>query len=147
MPIMNREMRRRLDRENARRSAVLTIVPREQWPVSQPDPKRLEVWVSCEFLVQVFAENDGVLRLTANRTSVRHDGQWDDGLTWDELQTIKRQIGRGDLYAVEVFPRDRDVANVANMRHLWVLPEPLRIGWFNTPNAEAHRRAACGTSC
>lgn len=46
MPIMNREMRRRLDRENARRSAVLTIVPREQWPVSQSDPKRLEVWVS-----------------------------------------------------------------------------------------------------
>jgi len=26
--------------------------------------------------------------------------------------------------------------NVANMRHLWVLAEPLHIGWFKVPNNE-----------
>ena len=133
MPIMNREMRRQLERENTKRPAVLTIVPREQWPVRQPDPARMEVWVSREYLVQVFDEGNGVQRLTANRTTARPGGRWDDGLTWNELQAIKRAIGRGDLYAVEIYPRDRDIMNVANMRHLWMLPAPLRIGWFKTP--------------
>ena len=31
--------------------------------------------------------------------------------------------------AVEVFPADDQVVNVANMRHLWVLPEPLPFAW------------------
>ena len=139
MPIMNREMRRKLERENTQRPAVLIVVPREQWPVSKPDPARLEVWVSREYLVQVFDEGYGVQRLSANRTTARPDGRWDDGLTWDEMQRIKREIGRGDLYAVEIYPRDRDVVNVANMRHLWMLQEPLSIGWFKTPNAEITR--------
>ncbi len=134
MRVVTRETRRQLERENAKRPAVLAMVPSKQWPVAQHDPKRLEVWVSREYLVQVFAEGDGVQRISANRTTARSDGRWDDGMTWDEMQAIKRQIGRGDLYAVEIYPRDRDVVNVANMRHIWVLPEPLMIGWFKTPN-------------
>ena len=136
MRVVTREMRRQLERDNAKRPALLTMVPREQWPAAQHDPKRLEVWVSREYLVQVFDEGDGVQRISANRTTARQDGRWDDGLSWDEMQAIKRQIGRGDLYGVEIYPRDRDVVNVANMRHLWVLPEPLSIGWFKTPNAD-----------
>jgi hypothetical protein len=31
---------------------------------------------------------------------------------------------------VEIYPRDRDIVNIANMRHLWVMAEPLALGWF-----------------
>ena len=46
-----------------------------------------------------------------------------------ELQDIKRQAGLGDYMAVEIYPKDRDIVNVANMRHLWVLRDPLQFGW------------------
>lgn len=35
----------------------------------------------------------------------------------------------------------QDYVNVANMRHIWVLPEPLSIGWFKTPNVQIEGRA------
>lgn len=72
-------------------------------------------------------------RLSVSRTTVQDDGRWGDNLTWDEMQEIKRQVGMGDMYAIEIFPRDRDLVNVANMRHIWVLPEPLNMGWFSAP--------------
>jgi len=143
MRVVTREMRRQLERDNAKRPAVLTPVPREQWPLPV-NATRTAVLLSREYLVQVFDEGDGVRRISANRTTARPDGRWGDGLTWDEMQEIKRQIGMGDRYAVEVYPRDRDVVNVANMRHLWVLPEPLSIGWFKTPNVEVTGRREHG---
>ena len=59
------------------------------------------------------------------------DGRWKDDITWDELQEIKRQAGYGNQMAVEIYPDDLDIVNVANMRHLWILDEPLPIGWKN----------------
>jgi hypothetical protein len=96
----------------------------------------IEVWVSREFLVQVYAPRptEGqlpVCRLSICRVTAGSDGRWEDGISWDELQRAKREIGRGDAYAVEVYPRDRDVVNVANLRHLWLFDEPLDIGWFS----------------
>src|SRR5574337_974504 len=96
-------------------------------PTTQP---RLAVWINLEFLVQVFDEGSGMRRLSVNRTLVKPGGGWREDITWEDLQAIKRQSGMGDRYAVEVYPRDVDVVNVANMRHLWVLPAPLGIGWF-----------------
>lgn len=96
----------------------------------------LEVWESQEFLVQLYPIRDGEgchfnlsLRMTVNRVTGKN-GRADDGITWDDLQRIKREIGHGETYAVEVYPRDSDVINVANMRHLWLCAEPLDIGWF-----------------
>lgn len=127
MRVVTRAMRRQLERDNAKQPADLTPVPPSEWPPVTP-PGLVEVWRSRDYLVQLVREPAG-LRLSVNSTRVRPDGRWDDGLTWDELQAIKRQIGLGDCYAVEVYPPDRDVVNVANMRHLWILPEPLPIGW------------------
>lgn len=128
--IVTREMRRALERENARQSAVLQIVPMSTWPdVSGMTQKPIAVFRSRDFIVQTFDEGVGITRLSIARTTMRPDGRWDDGITWDELQGIKRQIGFGDCQAVEIFPRDRDLVNVANMRHLWVLREPLDFGW------------------
>lgn len=52
-----------------------------------------------------------------------------DGLTWDELQAIKRDVGFGDWHGLEIYPPDQQVVNVANIRHIWISPEPLWIGW------------------
>lgn len=68
------------------------------------------------------------MRLSINKTS--HNGDtWDDNITWDELQKIKNECGYGDACAVEIFPPDESVVNVANMRHLWLLPEPPSFMW------------------
>lgn len=127
--VTTREQRRALERENAKRPAVLARVPEHEWPANA-DPRLVEVWRSRRFLVQVFAESAGVTRFSICRTTVNAEaGRWEEGISWDELQQLKRECGRGHLDAVEVFPADRDVVNVANMRHLWVLDQPLPFAW------------------
>ena len=117
----------------AKRPMALTAVPKASWP-SEPGARPIEVWQSREYLVQLFEEPCGH-RLTVCRVMLGVDGRWEDGLSWDELQRIKRATGFGDTYAFEIYPRDRDIVNVANMRHLWLLREPLPIGWFaSRPN-------------
>lgn len=102
-------------------------IPYEQWPSSQQDPRRSEVWLDEGFLAQVFREDGDILRVSVNRVFVG-----EDGITWEELMEVKRRIGRGEDYAVEVLPRDRDIVNVANMRHIWIMPHPV-CGWFKEP--------------
>jgi hypothetical protein len=127
-----RQQRRRAKAENKRwpealvRAEMSEIdraysgVPRERQPV--------EVWRSREFLVQVFQEKDGIERLSVLRTE--HDGDdFIDGIAWGDLQRLKRECGRGGKDAIEIFPADVDVVNIANIRHLWVLPEPLPMAW------------------
>ena len=133
--IATRHQRRQLDRENAKQPALLTLVPPVEWPLTMQGNKRLQqVWRSRNYLVQQYVEGNGIFRLSINKTILTGD-RWDDGLTWDELQEIKRQCGYGDAYAIEIYPQDKNVVNVANMRHLWVLPEPLAIGWVRKESA------------
>jgi hypothetical protein len=33
------------------------------------------------------------------------------------------------MMAVEVYPKDSDIVNVANMRHLWLVDDKTNIGW------------------
>lgn len=87
-----------------------------------------EVWRSRDFLVTLFDE-DGHVRVTVNRSHMPNGIDWADGITWDELQAIKHDIGRGELWAVECYPPDDAVINVSNMRHLWLLDEPPAYGW------------------
>lgn len=127
--LTTREERRALKRESEKQPRVLT--PVSGWEGRPNLPEGLiEVWRSREFLVQVFSEGPGVVRASINRTSIDSSkGRWDDGISWDEMQRIKREIGRGAKDAVEVFPADRDLVNVANMRHLWVMDQPLPYAW------------------
>ncbi len=115
--------------------AELTEVPESRWPPARgKGPRPIAVWCSREYLVQCYAERacNGieVRRLTVNRVTLGADGHWDQNIPWDDLQRCKRETGHGDWYGLEVYPRDRDVVHVANMRHLWLLAEPLPIGWF-----------------
>jgi hypothetical protein len=107
--------------ENRRLTEELMSMPvsandREQGPIA--------VWRSNRFLVQLFNDS-GAQRITINRAAIDETtGRWLDGITWDEIQGIKRKIGFGDRYAVELYPADADVVNVANMRHIWLVDAP-----------------------
>lgn len=109
----------------------LRAVPRDQWPERCADVRRVAVFQDARLLVQVFEEDAQVVRISVNATALGKGGRWKDGLSWDVLQAIKDAVGYADRDAVEVFPARGDVVNVANMRHLWVLPERLSFVWRN----------------
>lgn len=120
-----------LRRDNASWPRHLKTVPIGSWPPSFP-PTCFAVWRSRRFLVQAHKTDDkSIVRLSVNRTDWDTDKQrFAEGISWDELQELKLQAGYGDFDAVEVFPRQPDVVNVANMRHLFVfLNERLPFAW------------------
>lgn len=127
-----REQRRELARENAKRTRELQLVPRHEWPY-EPDGLR-RVWRSRYFLVQEHEANDPALvRLSVIRTSLEPiGGRWIGDIAWDDLQRIKCECGYAQHDAVEVYPNAIDVVNVENMRHLWVMRNPLSFVWRNT---------------
>jgi len=113
--------------ENRRHPATMAVQPKDGWPANTP-PGIVEVWRSNKFLAQVYEEGPEVLRVSICRTMLSKYGSWEEDISWEELMQIKREIGLANAYAVEVYPQDTDIVNVANMRHLWVLPRPI-IGW------------------
>jgi hypothetical protein len=52
------------------------------------------------------------------------------------LQTVKDELGYAERDAVEVFPAQGDLVNVANMRHIWVLPYRLPFIWRSLSGGE-----------
>lgn len=127
MAFLNRNDRRRLQAENLKQPSVLRQIPEAEWPAHYDFTLR-EVWRSKHYLVQVIDEPNGFIRLSVCRTN--HNGTgWCDAITWDELQRVKREVGLGERDALELFPADRDLVNVANFRHLWVTPQPVSFAW------------------
>lgn len=126
---MRRAAQKHLQQENSKWPVQLKEWPRQEWP--QPNPKVLRCLRSRGFLVQEYPANEpAIVRLSINRTSITPGGDWNQEITWVELQRIKHEAGYGDCDAVEVFPPEADVVNVANMRHLWVLPaNTLTFAW------------------
>ena len=120
-----------LELDNLKYPEHLIKLPKREWPnPAQADEIGLvEAWRSRHFLVQVYKATVDAQRVTVNRTTIDGKGRWKDGITWDELQEIKRQIGRGDSFAVEIFPADDKIVNVGNLRHLWILPAALSFAW------------------
>lgn len=126
--VARREVQQHLDRQNAKLPTQLQEIPRDQWPNEGP-PSLLSVWRSKEYLVQVFnAPAPALVRLSVNRTAMCRTG-WKDGISWEELQRLKLECGYGDQDAVEVFPKQCDVVNLTNMRHLWIMVDPLEFAW------------------
>ncbi len=127
----NRQQRRQLEKDNAKYPEHLVEVPAEEWDhLKAQQPNRMRVWRSRSFLVQAFYESNTMLRLSINRTSMGNNGRWEENITWDDLQRLKRETGYGNHDAAEVYPRDSNVVNVANMRHLWVwLDGSMDFGW------------------
>lgn len=128
---MNRHPRRTaaqlLRKESATYPDQLISVPQAEWPSREPG--MISLWRSRRFLVQVYDEGNSVVRLSVCKTAIQSSGRWEDNITWDELQEIKNQCGYGHCDAIEIYPREKDVINVANMRHLWVVANPIAFAW------------------
>ncbi len=124
-----RAQRRQLERNNAKLPERLQEIPHYEWPESAP-LSVMRVFRSRDYLVQEYRESSPhvISRLSICRTSISGN-RWKDGITWDELQRIKSEVGYGDVDAVEIYPADGDVVNVANMRHLWVMDAPVSFAW------------------
>lgn len=108
----------------------LVRIPVEDFPPDFALAKRppVELWRSRKFLVQVFAEKSAVERLTVCRTQITGK-TWLPGISWDELQQLKRECGRGEVWAVEIFPPESELVNVENMRHLFVTYDAPTFAW------------------
>lgn len=129
-----REARAYLKVENRKFTARLEPLPRAAWEILAANQSRqvLAVYRSNRFLVTAYAEQAGLVRLSICRTELKPGtDEWMDGITWDEIWAIKHECGYGDWYGVEVYPRSIDLVNVSSMRHLWLMKEPLSIGWQN----------------
>lgn len=129
-----KQKRQYLRVENKKWPVRLAQVPADRLPPifrANPNDAPSFVWRSRDFVVQLFADPSGKLRLSVNRTELDSTGRWKDGITWDDLQRLKGEAGFGQLQAVEIYPPDGDVVNVSNMRHLWLMAEPLPFAWKN----------------
>lgn len=135
---------REMKRQNALYPAHLVAVPRDQWPDLSQAPgggtgsSVLACYRSRSFLVVVWLEPSGFARLSVNRT------EWDDrkqrfrdDISWDDLQRLKAEAGFADMCALEVYPPDEQVVNVANMRHIFLVPTPPRFMWKRVQQSEA----------
>ena len=71
------------------------------------------IWEDDVYYVAAFLDQN-TIRLDINRKDMA------DGLTWDDLQSIKTKCGFENFDAVEFYPRNADVLNTANIRHLYL---------------------------
>ena len=110
--------------------AHLVEVPPEEWPHGS-SITRNALWRSREYLVQEFAESTALVlvRLSISRTQIDKKGGWSQDIAWEDLQRLKGEAGYGGFDALEVYPADKDVVNVANMRHLWVMRDRVPFAW------------------
>lgn len=98
--------------------------------MARDENKLIEVWRSRYYLCQIYEAKNGIERLSICRPEVdTTNRRWRDGLTWDELMLVKKEVGRGEKWAVEVLPAESDIVNVANMRHVFCLNEAPVFAW------------------
>lgn len=121
---------RQLKRDNMAYPVAARQLDPSEWPATVAGVGApTAVWRSRTHLVQLF-DDRGHMRLSINRTDWdERAARFRDDISWDDLQRLKAECGFGQQAAVEVYPPDAHVVNVANMRHLWLLPEPPAFMW------------------
>lgn len=92
---------------------------------TKADAASMEVWANAIYEVVVRHKPDGITHLSIKRytrQAVRD---------WRHLQQIKNEICGPEREAVELFPAESRLTDLANEAHLWVLPEGERFpfGW------------------
>ncbi len=56
------------------------------------------------------------IRIYADRIAIQ--SEYEEPLSWETLQYIKNHF-LGDVVAFEIYPKEDDVVNLRNTRHLW----------------------------
>jgi hypothetical protein len=80
------------------------------------------VWENATYYCAAFA-CDNAIRLSI----MRHDLK--DGLTWDEIRAVKKDCGFADFDALEFYPKESDIVNTGNMRHIFIFEKELPLIW------------------
>lgn len=78
-----------------------------------------KVYQNGQFIIQVFEENNA---WNAKKVMIR----WLDArpeIPWAILQKIKNDLFGAEVTALEVFPKESNKVDVANMYWIWILPE------------------------
>ena len=138
----DRKMRKAFDRECLQYDNRYVEISTSTADNIQGKAKLLRAFRNRYFLAQIYREPNGFLRLTVQRCAIDKRGMWVDGITWDEMMTVKSMIGMSDRWAVEVYPPTDEIVNVANMRHLFLLADAPAYAW--RPNAKADLAPASG---
>lgn len=93
-------------------------LPNFHSPFGEPARK---AWFSEDFIAGLFGD-EGAVRLSVSRNRTEAE-QIAFPMSWEELMQVKHDCGFGDIDAVEVYPRDEDVFNTGNVRHLFLVEE------------------------
>lgn len=48
-------------------------------------------------------------------------------IPWAEMQKIKNELFGRERVGVEVFPKESELIDAANMYHIWILPENMNL--------------------
>lgn len=102
--------------------SIFKEIPLTDEQKSRPNAP-INVYKNDEFLVQIYNLDGEPTRITVNKTK-RKGNNWADGITWDQLMQVKRLVGFAKHCAIEIYPPDEHIVNVANIRHLWVVDMP-----------------------
>lgn len=128
---LNRAQRRALEKVKRQLIATypdeLTIVPENDpnMPYTSHPQDLDSVWRNKKYTVMVWNVPAGK-KITISRNEWdSHTCRYKDGITWDEIMEIKRGVGFGNQNAVEFYPPDNEVINIANVRHIWILPDGI----------------------
>ncbi len=129
-----RALQRAARLEAAKWPARMTPVAQDVWPKQDglsTGALAIGVWRSNRFLAVMWEEphKASTPRLSICRAFLGDDGRYVDGIRWEELQQVKDECGFADRDAVELYPAQRDIVDVANLRHLWLLPARSPLAW------------------
>jgi hypothetical protein len=67
-------------------------------------------------LIRIEKIDSYLVRIYPNRIAIQ--SSIPDAISWETLQDIKTKI-LGDVIAIEIFPKNVEVVNFRNTRHLW----------------------------
>lgn len=129
---IRRDIKKYMKKTSKKFPEHLVTIPNKEWPEMTHISKKLFALMrSNKFLVQIYTEERPCfVRLSVCKTEL-YGSTWKDGISWDELMQIKRECGYGAYDALEIYPNDNDIVNVSNMRHLFVMKEPVPFAWRN----------------
>ena len=74
-------------------------------------------WQNNMYACAVYDDDDDIGHCTIQRLDCT------PARDWRHLQAIKNQLYGEDRQAIEIYPPQNDVLDVANTTHLWVLPK------------------------
>lgn len=118
--------------QNRRYGPHLVRIPNPDWPLDAFSVGHLpsEVWRSRQYLVVIWQQGD-YERLSVNRTELVAGSvnRFKEDISWEDLQRLKAECGRGECWCVEIYPADHHLVNVQNMRHLFVLKDAPEYAW------------------